>query len=438
MKKTFLNAHTCVTGVEACAPISYSSAEFKLDDEMIKSFYSKGRKHVHYITGLTTTEQPCNDKTSRWIRREGTCSGTYSGEGVEEIISALNIAAYFSAAKPTKYHELGDWKGQRAQCRAMGRDLCTYADYCPNGKGEPSAFDGKNSNEWLPILDTENEYVLIESGSRSCMKFTDAYGAVEHDHWGKLLYCCGNTGEEQQIKDVRLSKSCSAPAGSKVQVGNECWEHVHEEEWNVYDFTRWVRTHTDAAKFMDERKADPVAALAKSGQAAYSWPYSMADWKYAEKYWRNQIGERYLGRRGDIVDFVDLTETVQVEEMAQLVGAEGTRDVGFEACGSPGEVANVPVFGNQFLPQVGDGQRFQHLDSPIDTNMRIQGGNMRRSKQFVWYNIALKSNDQLRQRMAWALSQIFVIGEAGAGGTDETENYVTYYDIFVRHGKEAH
>ena len=48
--------------------------------------------------------------------------------------------------------------------------------------------------------------------------------------------------------------------------------------------------------------------------------------------------------------------------------------------------------------------------------------------------IALSANDQLRQKVAWALSQIYVIGESGLGDhTLETEIWSTYYDIFVRH-----
>ncbi len=55
----------------------------------------------------------------------------------------------------------------------------------------------------------------------------------------------------------------------------------------------------------------------------------------------------------------------------------------------------------------------------------------------TWNMIALSSQDQLRQRMAWALSQIFVvkskqINEAGQSAS-LSEPYLNYYDIFVRH-----
>jgi len=45
---------------------------------------------------------------------------------------------------------------------------------------------------------------------------------------------------------------------------------------------------------------------------------------------------------------------------------------------------------------------------------------------------ALEANDQLRQRMAWALSQIFVAGVPGSTNGQYTETWHNYYDIFVR------
>lgn len=53
-------------------------------------------------------------------------------------------------------------------------------------------------------------------------------------------------------------------------------------------------------------------------------------------------------------------------------------------------------------------------------------------KKNVWSTIALESNDQLRQRMAWALSQILVVSPQEIGAEDYSEMYLNYYDIFVR------
>jgi hypothetical protein len=51
----------------------------------------------------------------------------------------------------------------------------------------------------------------------------------------------------------------------------------------------------------------------------------------------------------------------------------------------------------------------------------------------MWNSISLWSNDQLRQRMAWALSQILVISPNQIGSKWLTEAYANYYDVFVRH-----
>lgn len=50
-------------------------------------------------------------------------------------------------------------------------------------------------------------------------------------------------------------------------------------------------------------------------------------------------------------------------------------------------------------------------------------------------NQALKGVDQLRQKMAWSLSQIVAVGLPGSGGTfnEITEHYIAFYDQFVNH-----
>lgn len=53
-------------------------------------------------------------------------------------------------------------------------------------------------------------------------------------------------------------------------------------------------------------------------------------------------------------------------------------------------------------------------------------------KVTVWWDLALLSEDQLRQRMAWALSQIFVMGESGSKANQYPIQWVNWYDILVR------
>ena len=67
---------------------------------------------------------------------------------------------------------------------------------------------------------------------------------------------------------------------------------------------------------------------------------------------------------------------------------------------------------------------------PKGNDVTFQNDN---TKKIVWYQMAITADDQLRQRMAWALSQIFVVGEEGSNQANYTERWLTYYDIFVRH-----
>ena len=49
-------------------------------------------------------------------------------------------------------------------------------------------------------------------------------------------------------------------------------------------------------------------------------------------------------------------------------------------------------------------------------------------KSMVHNTLALSAPDQLRQRMAWALSQIFVIGVDGLGKEDQMEPWLAFYE----------
>ena len=45
---------------------------------------------------------------------------------------------------------------------------------------------------------------------------------------------------------------------------------------------------------------------------------------------------------------------------------------------------------------------------------------------------AMSAPDQLRQRMAWALSQVLVVGTGGFTHEKQNELWLNYYDILVR------
>lgn len=62
----------------------------------------------------------------------------------------------------------------------------------------------------------------------------------------------------------------------------------------------------------------------------------------------------------------------------------------------------------------------------------VRGLGSNDTKKVVWFEAAIHGEDQLRQRVAWALSQYFVVGEPGSNHPNTTERYLNFYDIFVR------
>lgn len=58
---------------------------------------------------------------------------------------------------------------------------------------------------------------------------------------------------------------------------------------------------------------------------------------------------------------------------------------------------------------------------------------VRDNRMDAWWNIVLRNNDQLRQRVAFALSQILVISDHESIILDNQADVARYYDILVRH-----
>lgn len=92
-------------------------------------------------------------------------------------------------------------------------------------------------------------------------------------------------------------------------------------------------------------------------------------------------------------------------------------------CGSPGEAASRHDIDSGTHGRGGFAVAISLAKKKNKINLREQRLN-------VWAEIALHSKDQLRQKMAYALSQILVIGE-DIGSDDATENFLNYYDVYV-------
>ena len=242
------------------------------------------------------------------------------------------------------------------------------------------------------------------------------------------------------VRDAEISHGerslCSGVQGVGVivEVEGVCWEHVHNDLLNVYDFTLWAMDHggnIPAAGFF------PIKNVAYDGEAVLKFP----SWHAINRWTKNSggswtsVGEP-LGKMGQILKFDDLPFRVQSAGFAKAMNvdfapAHGVPDV--ESCGSPGEVANNPQHGQIFY--FGK-ERYKNVavysqQEVLHPFRQQQGGNQ---KQTVWSTIALTAPDQLRQRKAWALAQTCVVGEfSSAVLGDHVEVWASYYDIFVRH-----
>eukprot|EP01052_Picozoa_sp_SAG31_P007863 SAG31_NODE_383_length_16451_cov_8.412977_5_plen_86_part_00 len=76
-------------------------------------------------------------------------------------------------------------------------------------------------------------------------------------------------------------------------------------------------------------------------------------------------------------------------------------------------MANDPAYGHKY------GGRYGYQQKPSYW-----------PRDMLWLNAVFHAEDQLRQRVAWALSQIYVVSEVGHPGGEG--GYSQYYDIFVR------
>ena len=206
-----------------------------------------------------------------------------------------------------------------------------------------------------------------------------------------------------------------------------CWEHVHKEEWNVYDFTLWAdeEVHPGNQVALSRGRDNPIKRWAQDNLSYLSYPshHIMKRWD------DNKRRLTLIGRYQDDMDFNTLPSTLQTEAMAVHFGAveEGGPETLTERCGSPGEVTNDPRLGSQFLITMVDNQDgFYRNNADLDHPLHFM-----RPKMVTWTMIALRAADQLRQRVAFALSQILVVSEVQVRDRDQ-EVFLQFYDIFVR------
>mgnify|MGYP006141664517 CR=1 FL=1 len=97
--KTFLNAATCVQ-TEPCAPLTYTSVKFALNETTLREWYQRSNRYVYYVDGLRLEDNyaisPCNvSYTSRWAQLAGACKSetALDAETIKTLAEAIRSSA---------------------------------------------------------------------------------------------------------------------------------------------------------------------------------------------------------------------------------------------------------------------------------------------------------------------------------------------------------
>ena len=206
--------------------------------------------------------------------------------------------------------------------------------------------------------------------------------------------------ENPMLRDINpeCSSTYKPPEPLRVLASNTCWEQVHPDEYSVYDFTYWTRAHKGNKAAADGGRPNPIMKFAVEGGITLEYPsnHPMMRWE------DNKQLFDYVGRLEDVVPFDSIITELQTNEVAEYAGAVlSGKDNGFQACGNTSEAENEPALGHKYfmvnlnIDSIGGNRIIATLDQPSSINDQ---------KKMVWANVALKANDQLRQRFAWALS----------------------------------
>jgi hypothetical protein len=213
----------------------------------------------------------------------------------------------------------------------------------------------------------------------------------------------------------------------KVQVGGDCWENTHPDNYQVYDMTYWTTNHLG-----NRENFYPIYRPANLyGTFVLRYPDSHRSSMF--RWHENKASFGNVGRYGDTANIRDMPLELQSDEIASefcngeyLCGINKEEPEGpFLVCGSPFEVANDHSVNAGTIQRGG-------FDMSTPNNRTTPQEDLFDQLETTWMEIALGGQDQLRQRVAWALSQILVISPDSIGDDNLGEMFVNYYDIFVR------
>jgi hypothetical protein len=207
---------------------------------------------------------------------------------------------------------------------------------------------------------------------------------------------------------------------------SRCWRNVHPDHLNVYDFTQWTQDHPGN---FDRR--NPIKEFAEAGETRLLFP----DWHDLNRWIAFKENSRFSVPLGGRFNYYRLPARYRTRSLALALGIETTTEAasslmpsniggpGTLVCGSPNEVANDPELG-------GESGRGAFV-TPVSTRRERH---FAKQREITWTISVLTDPGQLRQRIAWALSQILAVNAESFStiqAISYTEPFLVYYDIFV-------
>jgi len=208
----------------------------------------------------------------------------------------------------------------------------------------------------------------------------------------------GKSGDKNPyVRDIyfpEVGMSCNATDTNpeiEIEVKGQCWKRVHGDFMSVYDMTYWVDKHIGGAnnimKWSQNNGTTLIFPNVHPTNKGSS--HSMDRWE------NNKQKFTFVGRVGDFLKIQDLPNELRTENVTKYFDPPDENDSGVLVCGSYGEVENTNTQNGFVFDTSGDDFSTAFYNPGED-------------KRNVWYMLSLTANDQLRQRVAWALSQVIV------------------------------
>lgn len=198
--------------------------------------------------------------------------------------------------------------------------------------------------------------------------------------------------------------------GKVVAYDGSCWYHVHPAEMNVVDLSgvdgSLYSTGGNAATFASTEEFETTIASSHTVIGKYGDHVEITS---GDNTLPSPLNQTYVQGAYSILEYNPASQPILM-------------------CGSPNEIASDPW------------QSDHGFDVPLPEPSAWSSMSVWEysgQKHTVWTHLALHAPDQLRQKMAWSLSQIVSVGlrqGRKAHDVEDTETYLAFYDMFVKNG----